>query len=76
MNIPIYILSDNNRWMIWTFGEVQIVETLVGTRRKHIIHLENPIETEGDRTYRIEIPSAKVIFRGWLSKDRMTIHED
>lgn len=75
-NIPIYILSDDSRWMIRTFGEVNLAETLLGDRVKYKILLANPIELGGDKTYRVEIPSKKVIFRGWLSKDRKRIIED
>lgn len=62
---PIVIYSQKS--MIRTFGEVN--------GRK--ITLVSPLKSlEGDKCYRVELLSKKVVFRGWLSVDKTYIIQD
>ena len=67
---PIYISETwNRRWMLRALGEIELVNG------KYEIRFENPIELNGGKEYRIEIPRDKVKFNGKLSKDRTRVDE-
>ena len=71
MKEPIVIYIPKG--MMRVFGEVSIF----GKDSRYRIDLVNPLEhLDGDKRYRVEIMSKRVVFMGWLSIDKTYIIQD